>query len=228
MVDAVLLEWEGVLADTCEARRDALLGALREEGVHFEPARFNECCAGFDVTTAAQIALREAGRDDVVLAELIAIRARRAFAERLGKGLTLRPGAVTFAERLSISARTAIVTSASRAETDFLLRLSGLEAAVTMVVSCDDVLEGAPSATSYRKALMQLSRVRPVRSERTIALVSTAHAIRAARAAGVRCVAAGLPAHVALEADGVIGSLADVTLDDIARAAGVETAEQRP
>ena len=33
MVDAVLLEWEGVLADTGVARRESLLRALADEGV---------------------------------------------------------------------------------------------------------------------------------------------------------------------------------------------------
>src|SRR6185369_13324043 len=70
MVDAVLLEWEGVLADTSVARREALLRALAEEGVQYE-----------------------ALETDPALADLVALRATRAFAERIGKGLVLLPGA---------------------------------------------------------------------------------------------------------------------------------------
>src|SRR3954470_4388223 len=56
MVDAVLLEWEGVLADTAAARCDAMLSALREESVHFDPSNFVEYCDGLDVSAAAAAA----------------------------------------------------------------------------------------------------------------------------------------------------------------------------
>jgi beta-phosphoglucomutase-like phosphatase (HAD superfamily) len=226
MVDAVLLEWEGVLADTAAARRDALLVALREESVHVDPDSVSECCDGCDVTSGARAALHVAGRDDPVLVELVAMRARRAFAERLGRGLTLYPGARRFTERLSLSTRVAIVTSASRSETEFLLRLAGLEASVATVVTSDDVLDGAPSSTSHRKAMEQLSRVRTVRPDRVVALVASSRGIRAARAGGVHTVAMNVPAHVAVEADGTVSSLDALTADDIARAAGIESVGQ--
>ena len=38
MLDAVLLEWEGVLADTGIVRRDLLLRALADEGLFQHPA----------------------------------------------------------------------------------------------------------------------------------------------------------------------------------------------
>jgi beta-phosphoglucomutase-like phosphatase (HAD superfamily) len=226
MVDAVLLEWEGVLADTIAVRRDAMLQALREESVDFDPERLAECCDGLDVTSAARAATKSTGRDDVVLAELVEMRARRAFAERIGKGLTLYPGAKSFAERLAVGARTAIVTSASRSETAFVLRLAGLEAATSTVLTSDDTTETAPSPALYRKAIEQLGRVRAVRPERTVALVASSRAIRAARAAGVRTVAVHVAAHVAVEADGIVSSLMTSTLDDVSRAAGIETAER--
>ena len=227
MVDAVLLEWEGVLADTSAARRDALLLALREEGVHFDPARFGECCEGRDVTSAARAAIGVAGREDPVLAELVALRARRTFAERLGTGITLNPGAVAFAERICMGTRVAMVTAASRSETELLLRLAGLEAAVSTIITSDDALDGAPSAEAYRKAVDHLSRIRPVRAAHVVALVGSARAIRAASEAGVRTVAAHLPAHVAVEADGAVSSLETLTLDELSRAAGIETAGRR-
>jgi beta-phosphoglucomutase-like phosphatase (HAD superfamily) len=228
MVDAVLLEWEGVLADTSAARRDALLVALREEGVHFDAAHFADCCEGFDAGSAARAALSLSGRRDPVLADLVTMRARRAFAERLGKGLTLHPGAKGFAERLAVGTRTAIVTSASRSETDFILRLAGLEAAIASIVTSDDVAGEMPSATAYVRAVEHLARVRPVRTGRVIAVVSSARAIRAVRQAGMRAVAVHVPAHVAVEADGVVSSLPSITLEDVARAAGIETVEKRP
>ena len=125
MLDAVLLEWEGVLADTTVARREAMRRALADEGVQ------SDALGG-----------------DPALADLVALRATRAFAERIGKGLVLLPGARAFVERVQIASRVAIVTSATRAETEFMLRLAGLDGAVATIVSADDRLEGAARSSS--------------------------------------------------------------------------------
>ena len=199
MVDAVLLEWEGVLADTSVARREALLRALAEEGVQYE-----------------------ALETDPALADLVALRATRAFAERIGKGLVLLPGAREFVERIQLASRVAIVTSATRAETEFVLRLSGLDAAISTIVSSDDMLEG--SAT-YERAIAQLARVRPIKRDHIIALASASPALRAARAAGIHTIAVGSPAHVALDADGALVAVDGITVADLARIGGIATME---
>jgi beta-phosphoglucomutase-like phosphatase (HAD superfamily) len=201
MVDAVLLEWEGVLADTSVARREALLRALAEEGVQYE-----------------------ALETDPALADLVALRATRAFAERIGKGLVLLPGAREFVERIQLASRVAIVTSATRAETEFVLRLSGLDAAISTIVSSDDMLEG--SAT-YERAIAQLARVRPIKRDHIIVLASASPAVRAARAAGIHTIAVGAPAHVALDADGALVAVDGITIADLARIGGIATMEHR-
>lgn len=200
MLDAVLLEWEGVLADTTVARRDALLRALADEGVEYE-------ALGSDPT----------------LADLVAMRATRAFAERIGTGLVLLPGARAFVERLHVSSRIAIVTSATRAETEFVLRLAGLEDAVTTVVSSDDVPHG-PAA--FERAITHLWRVRPIKRDHIVALAVTGPALRAARDAGVRAIAVGAPAHVAIDADGALAAVDGATIADLARLSGIATAER--
>ena len=201
MLDAVLLEWEGVLVDTSDARRDALVRALADEGVQYEQLEA-----------------------DPALADLIALRATRAFAERIGKGLVLLPGAREFVERVQLGSRLAIVTSATRAETEFVLRLAGLDAAVSTVVSSDDALDGT---AAYERAVRHVARVRAIRRDHVVALASTSPALRAARAVGVRTVAVSAPAHVALDADGAIASVDGVVLADLARIGGIATMEHR-
>jgi beta-phosphoglucomutase-like phosphatase (HAD superfamily) len=201
MLDAVLLEWEGVLADTSVARREALLRALADEGVQYE-----------------------ALEADPALADLVALRATRAFAERIGKGLVLLPGVREFVERVQLGSRVAIVTSATRAETEFVLRLAGLDAAVSTIVSADDSLDGT---AAYERAIAQLARVRPIKRDHVVALASTSPALRAARAAGVCTIAVGAPAHVALDADGALATIDGVTIADLTRVAGIVTMEHR-
>ena len=59
--------------------------------------------------------------------------------------------------------------------------------------------------------------------ERVLMLATNRPAIVAAREGGVRTVAVGAPAHVALEADGAIASLTGVTLDALDALVGIAT-----
>src|SRR5438309_123243 len=112
MLDAVLLEWDGVLTDTGLARGEALRRALAAEGVSLTAAAYDACCVGLDVRSAAAAAVRSAGRDDAPLAEIVALRAARAFGERLADGFSLTPGAAAFVTRVAARTRVAIVTQA--------------------------------------------------------------------------------------------------------------------
>ncbi|MEO8335747.1 MAG: hypothetical protein ABI664_12295 [bacterium] len=201
MLDAVLLEWEGVLTDTTVARREALVRALADEGVQYE-----------------------ALEGDPALADLVALRATRAFAERIGKGLVLLPGARAFVERVQVASRLAVVSTATRAETEFVLRLAGLDGAVTTIVSAGDLLDGAGA---FERAIAQLARVRPVRRDHIVAIASTAQALRAARETGVRTIAVGAPAHVAIDADGALASVDGVTIAELVRLGGIASLEHR-
>jgi beta-phosphoglucomutase-like phosphatase (HAD superfamily) len=60
-----------------------------------------------------------------------------------------------------------------------------------------------------------------VRREHVVALAATRAAIHAARVAGVRTIAVGAPAHVALDADGALTSLDGVTVDELTALAGI-------
>lgn len=221
MVDAVLLEWEGVLADSGAARRESLRHALAAEGVNAH-ALDDDSCAGLDANAAARTLLARVGRgDDLTLADLIALRAGRLFAERLAQGFMLRAGAAAFVAAAEAGSRLALTTRATRAETDIFLRLSGLETAFAHIVTADDVLHPPPSPELFDAAYAHLARRRPTRRERTVALVDAPAAIRAGRGAGIRVLAVGAPAHVALEADGSVDGVDELTLVQVAALVGV-------
>lgn len=188
MPDAVLLEWEGVLADIGSARRDALLRALADEGVPWTAAAYDACCGGLDVRAAAVRALASTGCDDATLADIVALRANRAFSEWLTRGLVLMPDVPEQIDAIEHRTRLAIVTRAGRAETETVLRLSGLERSIGIVVTADEVTDLPPSPALYERALMLLSRRRPVRVDHVVAVVRAPDAIAAARVAGIRTV----------------------------------------
>lgn len=220
MVDAVLLEWEDVLAGTRVARRDALRHALAAEGIAHTVADDDGQLRGLGATAAVRAVLRHMGSADETLAALLAMRASRAFAETLAGGLVLMPDAVAFVRRMQVRSRVAIVTRASRAETDAALGMSGLLDAFTTVVTADDIAEDAPASSAYQCALSRLARVRAVEPGRAVAVVDALPAIRAARASGVRVLAVRAPAHEAMEADMLVETLDGVQPDDLLLPAG--------
>jgi len=223
MADGVLLDWEGVLTDTADARRDALRRAFTDEGIAFDDRTYDHRCAGRSVRAAASILL-EPQADDAPLVELVAMRAEREFAARLSQGFAVDPEASRFAELAQLRAPLIIVTAAGRAECDTALRLAGLPDSCAAIVTADDVTGDAPSRQSYERAIAHLDRRRPVRRERVAVLATSSPHIRAAREAGLRTIAVGVPAHVALEADASVPSLAGVTMDAVDALLGIAAA----
>lgn len=225
MVDAVLLEWDGVLADTGAARRDALLCALADEGIAFSAESYDARCTGLEVPQAARAALALEPESDPALVDLIALRAERAFTERLARGVTLATGALEFLRVTEPRARLAITSRATRAETELFLRLSGLDGMMACVFTADDVPQPPPAPDLYEQASGHLARTRRTRREHTVALANAVASIRAARSAGLHVLAVGAPAHVALDADGATSDLASLTLEELATLVGITPTE---
>jgi beta-phosphoglucomutase-like phosphatase (HAD superfamily) len=214
MADGVLLDWEGVLADTADARRDALLRALADEGIDSSRESYYERCPGRSVRAAAA-AMLGSRASDAALVEIVAVRAERAFAAELARGFAVDPSAARFTELAQLRAPLVVVTAAARAETDVALRLAGLHDSCAAIVTADDVIGEAPSRESYELGMARINRRRPVKREHVVVLGDTVPALRAARSAGLRTLAVNAPAHVALEADAAVASLTGLTLDSI-------------
>jgi beta-phosphoglucomutase len=217
-VDTLLLEFEGVIADTAEARMMALQRSLAEEGIELTDAEYRRSCAGFPPREGAiaAAALKKAPRDDTAL-ELVALRAERYFAELIGKGIELSPGILPLVEELRGRTRLGIVTRASRREVDFVLGLAGLDQAFDVVVTREDVLAPKPSPEGYERALQRLARrSRPSRPTTTLALEDSATGVLAAKAVKIPVVAVGpMQSHFGTEADAQIESLAGQTMDSL-------------
>ena len=80
MIEAVLFEFDGVLADTRDARRRALLDTLEEDGVTIDDAKYAEWCASLPVSAAVRTALARSGvHADDTRVDLTAVRADRKF-----------------------------------------------------------------------------------------------------------------------------------------------------
>jgi beta-phosphoglucomutase-like phosphatase (HAD superfamily) len=218
MLDSVLFELDGVLADTAEARRDALLSTLAAEGLLLSDTEFRETCGGltFEEAVRAASALRGAPLDGPALSVAV-LRAERTFRAYLGKGLTMTDGARDVVDRLVAVARLGIVTRVSRAEAELVLELARLDHVFTCVIAAEDAFPAKPAPAPYRKALERLERQRPIATRSlVVAMEDSLAGIRSARSAGIACVAVGdLPAHVAMEANALVGAIKGLTPDGL-------------
>lgn len=217
MLDTVLFELEGVIADTGEARRDAIVAALHSGGVQLQAGDYRDLCAGLSFEDAVRAAWRQGGHpvDETAIA-LTAHRAERAYRAYIGKGLTLVEGARETLERLHETVRLALVTRSPRNDAMFVLSLARVEHLFTCVVAAEDG-PPKPSAEPYRLALsrLQRTRARVVRGT-VVAIEDGLPGIHSARGAGLPAVVVGdVPAHVALEADGYVSSIAGLTPDSL-------------
>ena len=222
MGDALLLEWDGILVDTRALRAQALARALEEERLPpgFATSAEDGPDDEADVEQVIGDALARGGHaDDQTLREIVALRARRAFAERLAQGVSLVPGGAEFLASCESRARIVIVTRAARTETEQLMRQAGWEAMTSSIVASDDVAADGAPGTQIARALDQLSRRGISRVSDVILVGRAISAFRAARSLGVRTVVVGAPAHVAVEADGAVSSLVGQTFDSVARLA---------
>jgi len=219
MIDAVLFEFDGVLADTTSARGEALRSTLREDGITLSADEYREHCAGRSFAEAVRAALELRGvRLDETGIDLLVLRTDRAYGAAVGKGVTLADGVPQVVERLAASVRLGIVTRASRRDVEFVLGLAGLDHAFTCLVTGEDFTTGKPSPAPYRVALERLSKLRATQPSACVALEDTLAGIRSARAAGLRAVAVGaLPAHVAMEAHGLVPKIAGLSLEVLQR-----------
>lgn len=229
MIQAVLVEFEGVIADTRDARRAALTASLADEGFAIADTEYAECCAAMPVRAAVRAALALRGvHNDETRVELATLRAERRFAELVETGVSLVEGAIPLIESLHGHTRLGIVSRASRREIEPLLSLAGIDQSFEFVIADDDPYPPKPSSASYAGALERLGRRRAVKARNVVALEDGPTGIHAAKGAGVRCAAVGqVPAHLAMDADALLPVLLGQSAASIdALTAGARTAER--
>ncbi|MCC6316209.1 MAG: HAD family hydrolase [Gemmatimonadaceae bacterium] len=208
-IDAVLVEFDGVVADTFGARRIAVDRALAEHGLTLSDDEYWELCAGWPTSEAVRSINRKRRLDlDETAIDLLALHVDRAYSAHIGKGVVLVDGARSSLERFAGRARVAAVSRLRRSDVQDLISLARLDHVFSFVVGEEDAYPPKPDPAPYRAALRRLARFRGEQHGTIVALENGVAGIRAARAAGLPCVAVGMqPAHVALEANAFVSSI---------------------
>lgn len=153
--------------------------------------------------------------------ELIAWKCR-AYAEAIRDGLPALPGAVEFVRQAAARYPLAIASGSLRSEIEHLLGKLGLREAFPVLVTADDCEKSKPEPEVFLKALAGLNRLptfqkEPLKASECLAIEDAPAGVRAAHAAGMKCLALthSRPAEDLAHADWLVGEFAEVNLEEI-------------
>jgi HAD superfamily hydrolase (TIGR01509 family) len=188
---------------------------------------------GFDdrKTIAALLAHHGGGAatDDERLARLVADK-QNVYAALAGRHPRLGFGARALVRALrEAGARLAIVSGARRAEIDDVLDAAALRDSFDVVIAAEDVTRGKPDPEGYRLARARLEAAAGAPLD-AVAIEDAPAGLRAARAAGARCVglATTCPAGELDGADVIVSSLAALDPRQLGRIAAGPATSDRP
>lgn len=207
---AVLFDFDGLICDTERAGHRAWQELYAEHGLHFPPALWQSMVGRHGGEHLAVEDLTRSLAGDVDAAALAARRRRRK--DELCEAEPLRPGVLALLHEAADGGIPAVLVSSASSTwvTGHLERL-GVLGRFAFLITGDLTERHKPHPDLYQLALRRLG----CRPGDALAFEDSPVGVRAARAAGVPCVAVanavGDPAELA-GADTVLPSLADHTL----------------
>ena len=208
MIEAVVLDLDGVLLDTEQLWDEVREDLARERGGQWSDR------AQADMMGMSSPEWSRYMHDVVGLPESpdeIAAEVVRRMETRYRERLPLIPGAREAVERLAARWPLGLASSSNRPLIDLALDLGGLAPFLAVTVSSEEVARGKPAPDVYLEAVRQLG----IEPAQAAAVEDSANGIRSAHAAGLRVVAipnADFPPAEALAlTDVVVDSLDELT-----------------
>jgi HAD superfamily hydrolase (TIGR01509 family) len=229
-VGAVVLDFDGVIADSEPLHLRAFQEVLQERGLPLSTEDYYAHYLGFSDEEAFAAIAAAAGRSfsQADVAALLADKASRMTALLAGPEV-LFPGAEATVRALARQVPLAIASGARRDEIELVLEARGLTACFAAIVASGETPRSKPAPDPYVRALdlLQTRGLLPAGADgarRSVAVEDSRWGIESARGAGLRCIAVTTsypPAELG-GADAVVEDLSRVSLallrDVVARA----------
>jgi beta-phosphoglucomutase len=211
-LQAVVFDFDGVLADSEPLHLRALQEVLAARGIALGPEEYYATLLGFDDAEALEVLSRARGLT-LDADERRAINTDKAarFAALQASSDALFPGAASLVTRLGAAVPLAIASGARRDEITRTLAHAQLTPAFRTIVASGETPRGKPAPDPYARAVGELG----VDPSRAVAIEDSRWGLDSARAAGLRAVGIthSYPAHeLAPHADLVVASLNEITL----------------
>jgi beta-phosphoglucomutase len=219
MLDAVIFDFDGVIANTEPLHFRAFERTLAEEGLPIDWNAYLTRYIGYDDRDAVRHMLVDAGRDPTMEEQRrLCERKARHFIDIVStEPMTPFPGVPELLAALHGRIPVALCSGAIPGDIDPVLDRTGLSAFFDARVTAADVAASKPDPASYVLAVRRLSerfQDRPILPVRCVAIEDTAAGIAAATGAGLRVLAV-LNTHEADVLHGathIVPSLAGVTV----------------
>jgi beta-phosphoglucomutase len=211
-VQAIVFDFDGVLADSEPLHLKAYQAILEPEGLHLDKKTYCERYLGYDDEGAIRQVVADYGLllgDEEI--EVLLREKARIFEKLVSGGNVLYPGATACVQRLGAQWPLGIASGALRGEIDLMLRGARLVEAFRFIVSAGDTDRTKPSPDPYLRA----AELHGVPSSHCVAIEDSHWGLQSARDAGLRTIAVShtYPRETLADADAVVGSLDEITVD---------------
>jgi beta-phosphoglucomutase len=190
-LQAIVFDFDGVIADSEPLHLKAFQQALAEEGVVLDRDDYFARYLGFDDVGMFQALARDRGFawTDRHVTALVARKGMKLQA-MLSDGEVLFPGAAAFVRAAAAEVPIAIASGALRHEIVQIVESAGLGDLFTTIVASGDTPESKPSPAPYLLAFEHLQQATSGRLDRRrcVAIEDSVWGLESARGAGLRCV----------------------------------------
>ncbi len=218
MLQAVIFDFDGVIADSEPLHLRAYQAVLERDDIELSREEYYEKYLGYDDVGLFQALAkdRRLNIDNEKIDDWIEEKSEIVEELLSGDGV-LFPGAAgcvkMFASRLPL----AVASGALEPEIAIVLEHAGLRECFHAIASASDGVRGKPAPDLYLLALAKLRDVKVVDPAACVAIEDSHWGLQAARSAGLRCVAVThtYPAAELTGADLVVDRLSDLTIPQL-------------
>jgi beta-phosphoglucomutase len=195
MLQAIVFDFDGVLADSEPLHFEVFRQVLAEIGITLTPETYLDKYLGYDDVGAFHAVLRDEGRphDHEAIAGLVAAKADR-FPKLVEGRDVLFPGAAEAVRRFAAELPLAIASGALPQEIELILVGAGLRDAFQIVVGAGETPRSKPAPDPYARAVELLQQrgliaAGPNPAAHCVAIEDSHWGIESAKAAGLKCIA---------------------------------------
>ena len=216
-LQAIVFDFDGVIADSEPLHLRAFQQALAEEGIELTPQEYYARYLGFD-----DVGVFEALARDRSLAlgdrRVTALVARKGacLQQMMQEGSVLFPGAREFIRTAAAAVPIGIASGALRHEIEEITEAAGVAELFSVIVAAGDTPHSKPSPDPYLLAFEKLREAADngLEPRRCVAIEDSRWGLESAPGAGLRCVAVtnSYPAHELPGAELIVEGLKELTL----------------
>jgi beta-phosphoglucomutase len=218
LLQAIVFDFDGVIANSEPLHLKAFQDALAQEGITLSADQYYERYLGYDDVGLLQALARDRQLPWTArhVTAMVALKGAK-LQDMLQAGEVLFQGAADFIRQAAKAVPIAIASGAMRHEILEILEGARLDQLFATIVASGDTPQSKPSPAPYMLAYERLQHVTSLDLDRrrVIAIEDSRWGLESARGAGLRCVGVttSYGAGELVGADLVVGGLHELTLD---------------